>query len=457
MFIGYKNYNDDVNRVRGGHMERIGIRIMVLATVFLFLLSSGCFESEDSEESEELEDSDGDGHPDTEDAFPNDSSEWSDSDGDGVGDNGDTFPNDSSETDDTDGDGTGDNADTDDDNDGYTDTEEINAGTDPLDPTDYPDTIPPYSDTIPPTVTSTTPADGTIDVPIQPMITITFSEPMYQSTTVHEGLLFEPYGVSEYDASTEWTDNKTVRIINLKGFEFDTTYTVSIDYVYLGNIKDEAGNYLEIGYNWLFTIRPVNVDILSSTVYHKSGDDYTYIYGEVKNQESYNLEDVTLNITCYDINHNVVRTETAYAKPDSLLFMWEGLIMKPKEIAPFAISVGDKDGIITSVDIEPTSATIADEQEYDGLDVISHDGSYDTFWGEYTVSGEVKNNGDQQTEYVTVLATFYDSSGKVIGVKDAFTEPSDIGVGQTATFEVTIYDDECDTASIESYSLIIHD
>ncbi|MCG2826414.1 MAG: hypothetical protein L6265_07480, partial [Thermoplasmatales archaeon] len=39
-------------------------------------------------------DSDGDGHPDSEDAFPNDASEWKDSDGDGVGDNSDAFPND---------------------------------------------------------------------------------------------------------------------------------------------------------------------------------------------------------------------------------------------------------------------------------------------------------------------------------------------------------------------------
>ena len=58
-------------------------------------------------------DSDGDGVPDNEDAFPYDSSETKDSDGDGVGDNGDVhFPNeDSSETKDSDGDGVGNNAD----------------------------------------------------------------------------------------------------------------------------------------------------------------------------------------------------------------------------------------------------------------------------------------------------------------------------------------------------------
>ncbi len=56
-------------------------------------------------------DADGDGYPDSTDAFPNDSSEWQDTDGDGVGDNGDAFPNDATETVDSDSDGVGDNSD----------------------------------------------------------------------------------------------------------------------------------------------------------------------------------------------------------------------------------------------------------------------------------------------------------------------------------------------------------
>ncbi|MCB1276686.1 MAG: hypothetical protein KDL09_08905 [Prosthecobacter sp.] len=56
-------------------------------------------------------DTDGDGHPDDADAFPNDPTEWADTDGDGVGDNGDAFPLDPTESVDTDGDGVGDNAD----------------------------------------------------------------------------------------------------------------------------------------------------------------------------------------------------------------------------------------------------------------------------------------------------------------------------------------------------------
>ena len=65
----------------------------------------------------------------------------SDSDGDGVVDVEDAFPTDASETLDTDGDGVGNNADTDDDGDGYPDLAEISSGTDPLDPSSFPESL----------------------------------------------------------------------------------------------------------------------------------------------------------------------------------------------------------------------------------------------------------------------------------------------------------------------------
>jgi hypothetical protein len=69
-------------------------------------------------------DTDGDGVPDEQDAFPDDPAEWADTDDDGVGDNADAFPDDPSETTDTDNDGIGNNADTDDDGDGVPDVQD---------------------------------------------------------------------------------------------------------------------------------------------------------------------------------------------------------------------------------------------------------------------------------------------------------------------------------------------
>ena len=88
-------------------------------------------------------DSDDDGHPDNEDAFPNDPDEWQDTDSDGTGNNADS---------DDDNDGMPDDyelsnglnpldpsdANLDSDSDGYTNLQEYQAGTDPRDPDDKP-------------------------------------------------------------------------------------------------------------------------------------------------------------------------------------------------------------------------------------------------------------------------------------------------------------------------------
>ncbi len=66
-------------------------------------------------------DIDGDGVPNAQDAFPFDAGEWTDSDGDSVGDNSDAFPLDRREWTDTDGNGVGDNTDPDIDGDGVSD------------------------------------------------------------------------------------------------------------------------------------------------------------------------------------------------------------------------------------------------------------------------------------------------------------------------------------------------
>jgi len=68
-----------------------------------------------------ITDYDGDGIPDSEDAFPFDATESKDTDGDSIGDVADAFPNQANEQSDFDNDGLGDNADSDDDNDGILD------------------------------------------------------------------------------------------------------------------------------------------------------------------------------------------------------------------------------------------------------------------------------------------------------------------------------------------------
>ena len=96
--------------------------LMICSISMVSIFHSGCLDLNPK-------DSDDDGIPDEDDAFPNDPSEWQDSDNDGYGDNADAFPFDSNEWNDSDGDGIGDNSDSypfDYDNDGFPDDNDLN-------------------------------------------------------------------------------------------------------------------------------------------------------------------------------------------------------------------------------------------------------------------------------------------------------------------------------------------
>jgi len=88
-------------------MKKICVVVVGFVLIFSGLLS-GCFGN--NQQNKAL-DSDGDGYPDSIDAFPFNASEWKDVDGDGVGDNSDAFPHNANESRDSDGDGFGDNKD----------------------------------------------------------------------------------------------------------------------------------------------------------------------------------------------------------------------------------------------------------------------------------------------------------------------------------------------------------
>ena len=86
-------------------MNKPTVMLIVLMMIGIGFLS-GC-----EQQPTKATDADGDGHPDDEDAFPNDITEWVDSDADGYGDTSDTYPTDKTEWKDTDTDGYGDNGD----------------------------------------------------------------------------------------------------------------------------------------------------------------------------------------------------------------------------------------------------------------------------------------------------------------------------------------------------------
>lgn len=67
------------------------------------------------------------------------------------------------------------------------------------------------------------------------------------------------------------------------------------------------------------------------------------------------------------------------------------------------------------------------------LEFLSYQHYVDAEW--FHIVGEVRNNSHDPMEYVKVVATLYDDSGKVVGVSFTYTELDVIPPGQKAPFE----------------------
>ena len=114
---------------------------------------------------------------------------------------------------------------------------------------------PPPGDTTPPTVLSETPVDGSIGVPVDAVLTATFSEPI-DDTTFAGNLSLAVQGggavaiSSSYDAAAD-----RLTITPTGDLETDTTYVATIQGGANG-VADVAGNPLGSDFVWTFTTIP---------------------------------------------------------------------------------------------------------------------------------------------------------------------------------------------------------
>lgn len=69
------------------------------------------------------------------------------------------------------------------------------------------------------------------------------------------------------------------------------------------------------------------------------------------------------------------------------------------------------------------------------------------------VVGEVENNTPTNAQFVKITGTFYDSNNQVVATDFTFTNPSDIGSGQKAPFDLTLTSASVPVSQIDHYEL----
>lgn len=171
--------------------------------------------------------------------------------------------------------------------------------------------------------------------------------------------------------------------------------------------------------------------------------DILYVVGEVENTGDVATKYTKVSATFYDGSSQLIGTSTGYATLDLLL---------PGRTSPFVIMLTQEEGAMDVASYElSVSFTESDETKEQALEILSSSQSTDVF--DYLhVTGEIKNTGTTTADDVIVIATFYDSTGTVVGRDWEWTSPSDLPAGETGTFDVElIYDSQI--AKVASYSL----
>ncbi len=191
-----------------------------------------------------------------------------------------------------------------------------------------------------------------------------------------------------------------------------------------------------------------NVQVLSYSWYYDSEYNDVLVIGEVQNIGPNNIEFIALSgaLNSLDGEDQAWSTTTAYANE-----------ILPQQRAPFRMyffadysysqdfnwSLGD----YSNIQFEVLEANQTENYQYPDLEIVDDTHQIDST-GLYTVTGTVKNIGDETAGKLWVVATFYNTTGDVIatGFSDyLFPDPLEpdqtyLEPNQTASFSLNTVD-----------------
>ena len=213
-------------------------------------------------------------------------------------------------------------------------------------------------------------------------------------------------------------------------------------------LDEEASSMVE-DYNLSVEFNPTTEKPYILDIVNHSSTILTYykVFGEVVNMNPISVASVKLLATFYDEEGTVITADRTWIDFQNLL---------PGRSFPFELSNHPRNEITDKIKSYRVCAQcrIGVEIPYTEFQVLSSESEV-TEWGQYVVSGEIKNTGSQDATSVSVYVTFYDSDDKVVEYDFSLPDPIDVAAGQTATFEVRQIYKEL-TPRITSSSVQVH-
>jgi hypothetical protein len=196
-----------------------------------------------------------------------------------------------------------------------------------------------------------------------------------------------------------------------------------------------------------------DVQIVNYT-YHFDSQGMLVVAGEIKNNGQNILQSVIISgIATTAYGDEMISGDVAWASN-----------ILPGQKAPFFFPIrsnltssGGWVGGIGTVTVRAIQAPTTTQYQYQGVTIVDHKVSTGSS-GEYTVSGNLRNTGDQTASNVAVVATFYDSSGLPISVGFS-SKITNMAPNGTNTFTLTALDSNQTLVGggrqISSYALMV--
>ena len=173
------------------------------------------------------------------------------------------------------------------------------------------------------------------------------------------------------------------------------------------------------------------------------GDDGAFhIVGEIENKLESPLNQVSVFVTLYDENKNVVMTKETRSLVN---------IIMPEMRGPFDFVFPDirTDRIKSySLDLDYSIS----EPKGQAISIKSSEMSRDSH-NNLIISGNVENNGDITANTVAVIATLYDRNGNVAAVSRIHPEPDYLGSDDDTFFVVPVLDKN-QVSGVTDYSIV---
>lgn len=168
-----------------------------------------------------------------------------------------------------------------------------------------------------------------------------------------------------------------------------------------------------------------------------------WVVGEVENIGDMATRFTKITATFYNSSNQVIGSEYGYADLDVLL---------PGRKSSFDILFDESDG---SLNVHNYTLAVSWDNYAAGkplgIEILSSSNYIDGY-GYMHVIGEVRNQGTLNANFTQVFATFYDSSGTVVGTDWDFTDPTHLTPNEIGAFDVElIYTQQ--VIKVASYSL----